>query len=193
MYWIAPSAGPENSFATWENGFSDSEIQRIIEQGEQRVPSKATVSGDQLIEDAIRKSKVAWIESSNETTWLYDRVAFIVRQLNSQFFHFDLTGFAEPFQYTIYTSSGDHYDWHIDKGVMNGSVPRKLSLVIQLTDPSEYEGGDLILKSAHEDTIVKKQKGLVVSFPSWVLHRVTPVTAGTRRTLVMWTGGPAFR
>lgn len=89
-------------------------------------------------------------------------------------------------------SGGGHYDWHLDRGGL-GIAPRKLSAVIQLSDPNEYEGGDLQLYVGSEPTNIKKQKGLVVVFPSFVLHRVTPVTGGTRRSLVAWLSGPKFR
>jgi len=71
--------------------------------------------------------------------------------------------------------------------------PRKLSLVLQLTDPEEYEGGDLELMTSSDPIAVLKQRGLISVFPSFVLHRVTPVTKGTRRTLVVWACGPEFK
>lgn len=197
MYLIAPSpdiACGETNFATWENGFSDSEIERIIYIGENRTKQAAVVNGgaDVTLKPDIRKSTISWIDNNEDSTWLYDKLAWIVRQLNGQFFKFDLTGFAEPFQYTTYHCDGDHYDWHIDKGLLN-NVPRKLSLVLQLTEPSEYEGGDLVIKTGNEDSIIQKRKGLITAFPSWILHRVIPVTAGTRKSLVLWVGGPAWR
>jgi PKHD-type hydroxylase len=75
----------------------------------------------------------------------------------------------------------------------SGSATRKLSLVMQLSDPYEYEGGELQLKTGHNDITIPKQKGLVTIFPSFTLHRVTPLTSGTRRTLVVWVAGPPFK
>ena len=72
-------------------------------------------------------------------------------------------------------------------------APRKRSLVLQLSDPSDYEGGDLEFFVSAEPTPVERKKGLIVAFPSFVLHHVTPVTSGTRRTLVVWLSGPKFR
>lgn len=108
------------------------------------------------------------------------------------FFDFDLYGFVEDFQYIVYNSDNSHYDWHMDKGTLT-SPPRKLSLVLQLTDPSEYEGGDLELNYCSQPVKTKKERGLVYAFPSWVVHRVTPVTKGVRKTLVVWIAGPKFR
>ena len=197
VYFFAPSpdlSTNEQTFATWENGFSDSQINDIIRIGDDLIPKTATVSGAKENEDIskVRKSKTSWIQLNNQTTWLYDSLAYIVRQLNGQFFDFDLDGFVEDFQYTVYDGSGDHYSWHIDKGPTTGS-PRKLSIVLQLTDPSEYEGGDLEFLTAPGPILAKKQKGLIYAFPSWVLHRVTPVTSGVRRSLVVWVSGPKFK
>jgi PKHD-type hydroxylase len=117
-----------------------------------------------------------------------------VRQLNGQFYKYDLQGFAENFQYTVYNGEAEepgHYTWHQDWN--NSGTPRKLSLVVQLSDPSEYEGGDLQIMSGAEPTTVDKGLGKVVLFPSFMLHRVTPVTKGIRRSLVVWVTGPAFK
>src|SRR6266850_3641632 len=178
MYWLAPSpdvSGKEPNFATWENGFSESEISNVISLGEARSLADGIVGGgaNAVKDEIVRKSQVSWIEHSNDTSWLYDKLAWIARNLNGQFFKFDLAGFAEQFQYTVYRNGGDHYDWHIDKGEIGGAVPRKLSLVIQLTDPSEYEGGDFEFLMGNNPTKMERRKGLVVAFPSWVLHRVT--------------------
>lgn len=196
-YFFAPSpdlSTREQTFTTWENGFSDSQINDIIRIGDSLIPKHATIGGSQENDDIseIRKSKTSWIKLNDETSWLYDSLAYIVRQLNGQFYDFDLDGFVEDFQYTVYDGAGDHYSWHIDKGPSTIS-PRKLSIVLQLTDPSEYEGGDLEFFAAPKSSFAKKQKGLVYAFPSWMLHRVTPVTSGIRRSLVVWAAGPKFK
>jgi PKHD-type hydroxylase len=194
MYFLAASpdlSTKEQTFATWENGFSESEIARILVQGELTSQTPGTVNANE-VDAAIRQSTVSWLPNNQDNVWLYDKVGWIVRQLNGQFFNFDLTGFGEPFQYTVYTGNNDHYTWHVDKGIVN-DMPRKLSLTVQLSDPSEYEGGVLELQTGNTPVPMAKTKGLVVAFPSWILHRVTPVTAGTRRSLVIWTGGPSFR
>jgi PKHD-type hydroxylase len=114
--------------------------------------------------------------------------------LNSKYYGFDLTGFEDALQYTVYNESDtkEHYTWHVDNLGQGRPGCRKLSIVIQLSDPQEYEGGELQLhyQSYH---IARKDKGLLYIFPSYVLHRVTPVTGGTRRSLVGWICGPDFR
>jgi PKHD-type hydroxylase len=184
--------GHEQVWATWKDAFSDSEIAAIIELGEARRQDSATINGDKL-DETVRKTKVSWIEQNDATVWLYDKMGFIARQLNGSHYDFDLSGFGESFQYTVYNEEGSHYDWHMDKGVIGTLPPRKLSLVLQLSDPTEYEGGDLLLLYGKEAVPMERAKGLVVGFPSWILHKVTPITKGTRRSLVVWTSGPKFR
>jgi PKHD-type hydroxylase len=98
-------------------------------------------------------------------------------------------------QYTVYESDTQgHYTWHQDTGVnLTDLAPRKLSMVLQLSDPSEYEGGNLQVMTEISPQTVKKQRGLVAVFPSYVLHQVTPVTQGTRQSLVAWISGPQFK
>lgn len=194
VYQLLPSpslAIGENNFSTWENGFTDEQLKRICEIGDSLELSSASVS-DGIVDNSIRMTKTGWIQLNDETMFIYDTLGFIARQLNGQFFDFDLFGFAEDLQYTVYNDNGDKYDWHLDRGMSTGA-PRKLSLVLQLSDPSEYEGGDLELYIGPEPVVVTKQYGLLTAFPSFVLHRVTPVTAGIRKTLVVWLSGPKFR
>lgn len=187
----------EHPFVTWENGFSEDEINKIIEYGDSLILSKATIGNTTAEDDIspIRESKVSWMGLNENTGWIYDRLAFIARQLNGQFYKFDLYGFSEDLQYTVYNGEAvGHYTWHLDSGSSNnGNAPRKLSMVLQLTDPEEYEGGDLELFTSANPTQVTKKRGLVAAFPSYMLHRVSPVTTGIRKTLVVWICGPSFK
>lgn len=73
-----------------------------------------------------------------------------------------------------------------------GKANRKLSLVCQLSDPSEYEGGEFQINPGGSILVPERTKGTVIIFPSYLVHRVAPVTKGTRRSLVLWVEGPAF-
>lgn len=200
IYNLLPSAdisSKETLHAFWENGFSQDELSKITTIGDAKTLSDATVGLNDnggILDVDIRRSRVSWM-TYDDVPWLYDKLGFIARQLNGQYFQFDLTGFHEDLQYTTYQSSNEgFYDWHIDKGyVENGSPPRKLSMVVLLSKEDEYEGGDLELLTSREAVKLDKTQGVVHVFPSFVLHRVTPVTAGTRRSLVVWLVGPKFR
>jgi PKHD-type hydroxylase len=197
IFLPSPNFGvSEEAFVTWKEAFNDEEINKIIEYGDSLEKQKAVIGGRNIDDEYsnIRESEISWIEMNNDTMWIYDRLAYITRSLNGQFYKFDLYGFHESIQYTTYQSEKEsHYTWHRDTGVdRTNSPPRKFSVVLQLTDPNEYEGGDLELFVSSEPTKVKREKGLVAAFPSYTLHRVTPVTKGIRKTLVIWCTGPAF-
>lgn len=182
-------------YVFWENGFTDDEINEIVKIGECRTLAEAKVGQGEngRTDSEYRRSKTSWIEQNSDSSWLYDRIAYIVRQLNGQYYRFDLYGFCEDMQFTIYEGDDQgYYDWHLDNGAGDMS-PRKLSFVLQLSDPEEYEGGELQIMNSKDPLVVKKQKGLAVVFPSYMLHTVTPVTKGIRKSLVVWVTGPAFR
>ena len=70
---------------------------------------------------------------------------------------------------------------------------RKLSISVQLTNPEEYEGGELKLYFQDKGTVVDKTQGTLILFPSYVLHEVMPVTKGERNSLVTWVTGKQFK
>lgn len=197
VYQLLPSPAfiGEESFATWNGGFTDEQLASIESICDRYAQETATIGGQVSVDESIRKTKVAWIDLNDETNFIYDNLGYIARQLNGQFFNYDIWGFQEHLQYTVYGEEESHYTWHMDRGMskQTGSAPRKLSLVLQLSDPSEYEGGDLQIFTQADPITIEKKKGLVVAFPSFIMHRVTPVTKGIRKTLVVWLTGPSFR
>ena len=100
-------------------------------------------------------------------------------------------GINEGLQFTNYEAPSGKYGKHVDRG-LNMPV-RKLSISIQLTDPEEYEGGELYLYNDDKETLMDKTQGTLIIFPSYVLHEVMPVTKGTRNSLVTWVTGKQFK
>jgi PKHD-type hydroxylase len=196
LYAIAPSPNfgiTEQDFVTWNGGFTDEEISKIIELGDSLEKEDSKIDAGEVSPKNVRISDISWIHPSENNVWIFNKLSWILRQLNGQFYRFNITGFNESIQYTTYygkQEEGGHYRWHADHGQ---DAPRKLSMVLQLSDPSEYEGGNLeILSSQGEVLTVDKKKGFLAMFPSFKTHRVTPVTSGTRKSLVVWATGPAF-
>jgi PKHD-type hydroxylase len=72
-------------------------------------------------------------------------------------------------------------------------IPRKLSISLMLSDPSEYTGGDFEIMTGKSPTQVLQPKGRAIAFPSYMMHRVTPIITGVRRSLVVWVLGPKFK
>jgi PKHD-type hydroxylase len=104
---------------------------------------------------------------------------------------FDITS-HENVQFGEYGPS-QHYDWHIDVFPLAiSSTDRKISVVCLLSDPKEFEGGELEVK-LYEDYKAPLKKGTVIAFPSMLQHRVTPVISGLRRSAVIWMAGPRFK
>jgi PKHD-type hydroxylase len=200
-YIFAPSPNfgvSEHPFVTWEKSFDENELNQILKCCDSLVLANGVVGGvdkENGYDTGVRESKIAWVGLNDDSRFIYDRLAFILRNLNGQFYNFDIYGFSEDMQYTVYDgNSNGHYTWHLDNGVSDkGASPRKLSLVLQLSDPSDYEGGDLEVMTSCNPQQIKKEKGMVAVFPSYTLHRVTPVTKGTRKTLVVWAAGPSFK
>jgi PKHD-type hydroxylase len=191
------SAAAQHSTMTYviaENVFTPAEMDRIEACGEALMPRGAMIAEpDQQRQLArIRITQVAWMTQNEQTQWLYERIRMVVGQLNARFYQFDLRGFSDPFQYTIYRDSeGGHYDWHVDQGPT--PVQRKLSVTVQLSDPASYEGCDLLFRAGNKVEAATRARGTLIAFPSYVLHRVTPIVSGTRKSLVIWASGPKFR
>jgi PKHD-type hydroxylase len=182
----------KNAFMVWNDVFTASELNSFEQYGDRMVQQKAVLAVPGDHDDDIRITRVAWLERNEETMALYERMVAVVRRLNSEVFHFDVTG-LENIQYTVYHSGeGGHYHWHIDHGSHN-LKPRKISLSVQLTDPAQYEGCELQFQVSNQIGVAPRTRGAVIAFPSFFLHRVTPIISGTRKALVIWATGPEFR
>ena len=194
MAWLFNIDTVEN-WAWMDNVFTSEECDKIKRIALAKGKEDATVIGENnkgKVDPKIRRNSVVWInERDKDLNWMYQRLAGVAMNLNDQFFKFDLYGFCEDMQFTEYDGTGEFYSEHMDK-VYNG-VSRKLSLVVQLTDPEEYEGGELHINTGGEPNIMKKDQGTVFAFPSYIMHQVKPVTKGTRHTLVCWIGGKNFK
>ena len=175
------------------NAFTPEEIITIREIGDAAPKQTATVVGDDGSESAseYRKSEIAWLGENPETYWIYEKIADYAKTANKEMWNFDIWDYYDGLQYTTYFDDGGHYDWHADLGP--GISNRKLSVVLQLSDPSEYEGGDLQMNPGGNILTVEKGVGTICFFPSFLLHRVIPVTSGVRKSLVTWLCGANLR
>ena len=180
-----------NAWAYWEQAFTSEECQKIIDYAEQFEKIDAGVSNKDGLNSEIRESKIVWITPDPEISWVYQKLKNIITKLNEDYFRFDLSGFMEGFQFTEYNAPSGHYGKHVDI-VHNGPV-RKLSFVLQLSAPKDYEGGELRIHLHDNPDVMKKEQGTLVAFPSPTLHEVTSVTEGRRYSLVGWISGKPFK
>jgi PKHD-type hydroxylase len=185
-----PVLGP---LLVWKDLFTPQELDAIEAYGDALMPMRAEIEDRRENSDQTRITRVAWIERNADIAWLHARLEEAVMVMNAEFFKYDLFGILAPFQYTIYDSAeGGHYDWHVDL-VTKSIEPRKISLSLQLSDPSRYEGCNLELAPGDGTYVAERARGALIAFPSYVLHRVAPIESGTRKSLVIWINGPAFR
>jgi|TARA_R110000824_G_scaffold190796_1_gene372367 PKHD-type hydroxylase len=155
-----------------------------------------------------RNSDIVWLDE----TWIYNEILPYVHLANKQAgwnFQWERT---EEAQFTKYKLN-QHYDWHCDSWRSPYNKPntphhgkiRKLSMTCQLSDGSEYEGGELEFDARNYDPPMRDEskhvmkakqilpKGSIVVFPSFVWHRVKPITKGSRYSLVVWNLGNPFK
>lgn len=183
-------------FVYFENMFLPQEIDAILKLWDDGHTKDAVMStgGDENKQE-LRSSTVQFLpyetQGAKNTQWLYDKLAGLVIQMNMQHFGFDLIGFKETLQLTQY-GSGDHFNWHMDFGPSEISH-RKLSITVQLSNPDDYQGGDLLFRINDREVPAPRTQGTVVVFPSFVHHKVAPITAGVRRSIVGWASGQPYR
>ena len=205
--------------ATWEYNFlNDQEIEKIIEYSKKIEPIDAIVGQfhaneekekkkftiDSHIKDInsgvvprSRQSIVRWFANNEEIDWLFKKIINSIRKTNHENFDYILKYF-EDLQFTEYNEVqksfyGKHYDCDKNDDIYNYIDIRKLSFSIQLSDPKDYEGGELILYDDKSKKIMPKEKGTIIFFSSDFLHEVTPVLKGTRYSIVSWVRGPNLR
>ena len=177
----------------FKNGFSKEEL-AIIESMTKELPFQDAVTGegDESKISEYRKSRIKWCPQNKQWRWVYSKLHDMIIQANNEMWKFDLSTMNEQIQYTEYygTQEGG-YNWHMDCGTEIQNQ-RKISVTVQLSDPSEYDNGDLQFNIGRQLTAPRVQ-GAAVIFPSFYLHRVTPVSKGTRKSFVLWVGGEPYR
>jgi PKHD-type hydroxylase len=190
-YVITPFTEPQEQFYYWENAFNSDELDHLEHLAKKSKEVAQVGSHTEAVTRDIRKSKISWMKYTAENDWVFKKLSHVVSSINANNFRFDITGFGEGLQLTLYEGSDNGmYNWHRDYG---GIISRKLSLVLQLTDPSRFEGGNLEILDVMNPITIRKQRGLITLFPSYITHRVTPVTSGERASLVAWVSGPSFK
>jgi PKHD-type hydroxylase len=194
--WKIPSISkPIEPYAWMQNVFTPEELDLIIDIGKSLPLVNGGVNdANTPASTAVRRSKIAWIYPEVSNTFIFVKLTDALLRINDTFFNYDLTE-LEDLQFTEYDSSYEGmYRNHTDDGYDTEKY-RKLSFTLQLSDPTDYEGGDLQLYrwKLDQPNVVKKERGLLSVFTSSTIHEVTPVTKGTRYTLVGWANGPRFR
>lgn len=176
---------------SWQSELPVSICEAIITEGKKLESTSGKVGGgsdnsEGSVDEKTRKSKVSFFDANNWISaicWKYMEIA----NRNSGW-NFSISGQQSP-QFTIYDND-EFYDFHEDSSGFQNDM-RKLSMSISITNPDDYEGGNF----EFENGIVpdSRLQGSIVVFPSFIKHRVSPVTKGTRYSLVNWFTGERFR
>jgi len=197
--------GQRYYFSTTRHFFREEDIPRLRALVPELVdatvaePDESGTVAQQIANSDIRASRVGFIEPSPDADWLYRLISSGIAHHNQTYYDYAIEG-IETVQFSEYPAGAGYYKPHMDWGAGTifgrNDVCRKLSFTIQLSKPDSYEGGDLILHGgrelSEEQRLQMREFGCLTVFPSWLLHEVTPVTHGTRRSLVGWVIGPDF-
>ena len=200
-----------NDFYYFKGVFTDELIERIHamvydnnHKFEKGGTGYAEIGG--IDQNESNNRDIAYVPCVDHSFFVYEILEKCVTEANTALFQFDINYVTDALHYVIYPTPnqpdtlgqvreiGGHLDWHMDIG-QGGVNRRKLATTVQLSAPDEYEGGDFQVWYGGSDGFITlpREKGDVLIFPTFYLHRVTPITKGERRALVYWTGGEPFR
>ena len=173
--------------------FSPADCAEIV-----RIAREAPASDARLVglasDHNLRRADLVWLDDVPGTEWVMDRIIALVRDANRMVYDFDLREFSESPQVARYGAEREgHFGWHSDVGDGRLAARRKLTMVVQLSEPGDYAGGVLEVMPSANVIEADRARGTATLFPSYLLHRVTPVTGGERYSLTIWAHGPAFR
>jgi PKHD-type hydroxylase len=204
-----PTSPPYQPVQVFTGVFTPRQCERIIRIGSSLPDDEAGLEGEGgafSSDSTLRRSRTSWISPGPDADWIFAKLAAMAVRANRGY-GFDLSGFDEDLQFTTYDAAGAFYTWHQD-GLDATVAVRKLSLVVQLSDPSDYEGAAVQFFGTYDgpaevaaterhapDAVAEPSsgRGSVLVFPSFEFHRVTPLRSGVRHSLVSWVSGPPFR
>jgi PKHD-type hydroxylase len=187
---LTPAEGSEATYRrfTVADALSDAECRRACQTD--RTFRTSTVQHDGDGDDRVGglTSSFVQLPHGGAADWVIPIIHHHVLRLNT-YFDFEISGYSAPL--LLKYEHGQRYDWHVDLG--RGAIStRKLSIIVMLSAPESYEGGKL--EWMPDLGACPAARGTLVVFPSFMPHRVTPVTRGERFALVTWAHGDrAFR
>lgn len=180
-----------------KNFFTENELLKVISLEKNLDFEQGKVSGKTSPYRAVESCFVHLPEVVDPTTkeaWLTKLFNEKIKKINKGFNDsIDVSGGIERdcFSFLKY-KEGDHFDWHLDNVNSNRKkliARRNMTLIIQLSAPKDYEGGEVLLRVGDEELAISKEKNFACAFLSTkVYHKVCPVKSGIRKSIVMWAG-----
>ena len=187
-------------YCTWDNALTENELNDIESYCETFDTKKGTTFDP---DGGVRKSKVSWFSKVEHPKLhhLFNTLNVVIEKINDDYYNYDLNGYS-TIQYTTYNGDeqgqyGYHIDMHTGSDMeelqLKYGESRKLSISLILSDSQSYEGGQFTMKVDESEFEVEQKRGRILFFPSFILHKVHPVTRGFRKSIVAWVEGPKFR
>lgn len=185
---------PLNAYWKWDKAAPDSFCDYVLEQIDWSKSGPGLVVSPEskgVVDENLRRTDVIWVPSDTPVGCFLQ--TFMTMANSNASWNFSIYS-MEDVQIGKYCEEvSGCYDWHTDTNLISSKAPRKLSVVMMLSDPKDFEGGRLEIDGIDIEIELLPKKGSLVVFPSFLKHRVTPVTAGVRHTAVSWMLGPFFR
>lgn len=200
---IVEVINPSHSFTKYfvkKNAFDNKHIKRLEDLVNNNYTFSKGLIGNNNTEEEKQFSlnnnnrDIAYIEPNSQSKWLYELLFPIAIEANEELFHFDIDSVTDLIHYVVYPEDEGHLTWH--KDITDGqTMRRKLAMTVQLSNSSDYEGGEFQIWNGGENSFetITRERGDVIVFPTFYQHRVTPITKGERKCLVFWTGGRPFK
>jgi PKHD-type hydroxylase len=165
------------------------ECEELIRQaGEIGLARAKVVQHGDVVVSKLRTHDNTVLPLEPQRQWLHDRILFAAREVNQDLWRFDIES-IDAFEILRYRP-GQQFKWHFDT---HSRFRRKITCVVNLSDPASYWRGGLVLRGAHLEKKVAREQGSATLFPSYVEHRARSPWLGTRWSLVAWLNGPEFR
>jgi PKHD-type hydroxylase len=167
---------------------STAKCTEIVKLGRRFAVEAPTVVGESIL-TAHRVGHVHLLPDVAQTAPIYNLLWEVAADAAVRHYGLAITAITRMPHYVEYVAGYGHFHWHNDYSHESIESPRKLTVILQLSESDEYEGGDLEVFNTGPRA-VPRERGTIICFPSFVVHRVTPVTAGMRRVVVAWIAGP---
>jgi hypothetical protein len=183
--------------------FTDDELNQIEFLSKTKPLNKATtvstINGSVVDDNPIRISDNSFHGVTEENAWFFQKLNLAIESINDSVYGFEIYGYKD-YQYAEYDGSvAGKYGVHMDL-IMTDAKPadlldtRKLSMTLLLSEPNkDFTGGDFLIYEGANPTNVTMNRGAMIFFPSFMLHEVTPVLSGIRKSIVVWVEGPKFK
>ena len=171
--------------------FSKEECQLLIDMYRNGIKYVGEIFGGR--KESVRSVNLVDVNFIESNDWIYRKIITNVYNANEKWWNFDISGIEQKFMIGKYKKKNTgKYLPHTDYSQI-GMFPRKITVIVQLTDPNKYEGCSTKLFYQESPEVVSKELGSMTMFPSYTLHEVEPVTKGSRYAMFGWIYGPHWK